>query len=44
MSMAVRAPATDTDLSALTPSKTPENYRKDRTMSRGDIDVTINLV
>jgi hypothetical protein len=44
MSMAVRAPATDTDLSALPPGATPENYRKERTMSRGNIDVTISLV
>jgi hypothetical protein len=44
MSMAVRAPATDTDLSALALSATLEKYRKERTMSRSNIDVTINLV
>jgi len=41
MSMAVRAPATDTDLSA----RSGLHRRKIiDTMSRGNIDVTINLV
>jgi hypothetical protein len=44
MSMAVRALATDTDLSALAPGATPENYRKERIMSRGNIVFAINLV
>jgi hypothetical protein len=42
--MAVRAPATNTDLNALAPNATPENYRKEHAMSHSNIDVTINLL